>query len=100
MRSAPRCSTGRPSISMLPPLGFTRPEMARKVRLEGTVVLRAIIDETGRVTAIRVGRQPGVNAGFVEAAREAVSQWRYEPGLYGGEPVAVSMTVVVEFTLQ
>jgi len=76
------------------------PEMARAVRLEGTVVLRAVIDETGRVTSIRVLREPGVNAGFVEAATTAVSQWRYEPGFYGGEPVAVKMTVIVTFTLQ
>jgi protein TonB len=76
------------------------PEMARTVRLQGTVVLRAIIDRTGNVTSIRVIREPGVNAGFVEAAKAAVSQWRYEPGRYGGEPVAVSMTVVVEFTLR
>jgi protein TonB len=76
------------------------PEMARTVRLEGTVVLQAIIDETGRVTSIRVIREPGVNAGFVEAATAAVSQWRYEPGHFGGEPVAVTMTVVVEFRLQ
>jgi TonB family protein len=74
--------------------------MARTVRLEGTVVLQAIIDETGRVTSIRVIREPGVNAGFVEAATAAVSQWRYEPGHFGGEPVAVTMTVVVEFRLQ
>ncbi|MDX1388336.1 MAG: TonB family protein [Acidobacteriota bacterium] len=75
------------------------PEMARRIRLEGKVVLRAVIDTTGRVTSIRVIRAPEVDAGFVEAAKEAVLQWRYEPGLYGGEPVEVIMTVVIDFTL-
>ena len=75
------------------------PEMARRARIEGTVILRAVIDTTGRVTLIQVIRAPEVDVGFVAAAEAAVRQWRYQPGEYGGHPVEVLMTVVVEFTL-
>lgn len=106
VRPAPSGPMDETTLGLVLPVrlpGAAKPEypaMARAVRLEGTVVLEAIIDKTGRVTSIRVIREPEVRAGFAEAAIAAVSQWRYEPGLYGGEPVAVSMTVVVDFRIQ
>ena len=76
------------------------PAMARAAKLEGSVILEAIIDETGAVTSIRVIDVSGFDAGFAEAAEKAVSSWRYTPGLYGGEPVGVVLTVVVDFRIQ
>ena len=75
------------------------PPAARRIRLEGTVVLKAIIDKRGHVVSIRVFSEPPFDAGFTEAAIDAVSRWRYEPGRYGGEPVEVEITVVVDFIL-
>ena len=37
--------------------------------------------------------------GLVEAAREAVQQWRYEPTLLNGNPVEVITEIQVNFTL-
>jgi protein TonB len=75
------------------------PEAARRMRLEGTVVLKAVVDESGHVVSIRVHSEPSVDVGFIDAAIDAVSRWRYEPGRYGGEPVGVEITVVVDFVL-
>jgi protein TonB len=75
------------------------PPAARRIRLEGTVVLKAIIDKRGHVVSIRVHSEPSFDAGFTDAAIDAVSRWRYEPGRYGGEPVEVEITVVVDFIL-
>jgi protein TonB len=73
------------------------PEIARTARVEGTVVLEAIVDTAGRVTQLRVLRSVPL---LDQAALDAVRQWRYMPSTYGGHPVSVLMTVTVRFTLQ
>jgi protein TonB len=73
------------------------PEIARAARRDGTVILEAILDPTGRVTQLRVIRSVPL---LDQAAIDAVSQWRYTPSLYGGRPVSVLMTITVRFTLQ
>jgi periplasmic protein TonB len=73
------------------------PEIARAARKEGTVILEAVLDPTGRVTQLRVIRSVPL---LDQAALDAVRQWRYTPSLYGGRPVSVLMTITVHFTLQ
>ena len=73
------------------------PEIARLSRLEGTVILEAVLDTTGRVTQMRVIKSAPM---FDQAALDAVRQWRYTPSIYGGHPVSVLMTITVRFTLQ
>lgn len=83
--------------------GRARPEYpraGRRARLEGTVVLKAVIDKDGDVVSIHVVSRPTADVGFSDAAVAAVRQWRYTPGQYGGEPVAVEITVVVQFVLE
>jgi protein TonB len=75
------------------------PELARVARLEGNVILQAIIHDDGTVGEIEVLRTNRPNMGFEEAAMEAVSQWRYKPALQNGKPVEVYFTVFVNFTL-
>jgi protein TonB len=72
------------------------PEVARQARVEGTVILEAVIDTSGRVTQLRVLRSVPL---LDQAALEAVRQWRYTPSSYGGRPVSVLMTITVRFTL-
>jgi protein TonB len=72
------------------------PEVARQARVEGTVILEAVIDTSGRVTQLRVLRSVPL---LDQAALEAVRQWRYTPSTYGGRPVSVLMTITVRFTL-
>ena len=72
------------------------PEVARAARREGTVILEAMLDATGRVTQLRVIRSEPL---LDQAALDAVRQWRYTPSMYGGRPVSVLMTITVRFTL-
>jgi protein TonB len=75
------------------------PAMARRARVMGTVELRIVIDEKGRVGQIEVVRTPDSRFGFDLAAIESVKRWRYQPGRLDGRPVAVEAFVLVEFTL-
>jgi periplasmic protein TonB len=73
------------------------PEYARAARIEGTVVLEAILDRNGRVDQLRVVKSVPL---LDQAALDAVRQWRYSPTVLNGQPVAVLMTVTINFTLQ
>jgi protein TonB len=73
------------------------PELARKIRLQGTVVVECTIDTQGRVVnATVVNGNPLLN----EAALAAVQQWVYTPTLLSGVPVPVLLHASVTFTLQ
>ena len=73
------------------------PEMARIARVEGTVIMEAVLDTNGRVTQLRVLKTVPM---LEQAAVDAVRQWRYTPSLYGGHPVSVLLTITVRFALQ
>lgn len=75
------------------------PELARVARLEGNVILQAIIHDDGTVGSVEVLRCNRPNMGFEDSAIEAVAQWRYKPALQNGKPVEVYFTVFVEFKL-
>ena len=75
------------------------PEIARVARMEGNVVLQAIIRKDGTVGELEVLRTSRPGTGFEEAAIEAVKTWRYEPAMQNNRPVEVYFTVVVDFTL-
>jgi len=74
------------------------PEIARKARIEGVVILEITVDKQGNVTDVKVLRQ--LPMGLTEAAVEAVKQWKYEPSTLNGRPVDVLVTVTVTFRLQ
>jgi len=72
------------------------PSIARDVRIQGDVILHAIIDKEGRVAELEaVSGHPLL----VRAALEAVRTWRYRPTLLNGEPVEVETTIKVSFVL-
>jgi protein TonB len=72
------------------------PAIARSARVQGTVILEAVIGESGKVRDVRVLRSiPLLDA----AAIDAVRQWEFTPTLLNGQPVPVAMTVTVAFTL-
>lgn len=64
------------------------PEGASRDRIEGTVILKLTIDETGKVVRARAIR--GVNAELDNAAIFAAGRFRFTPATVQGEPVAVS----------
>jgi protein TonB len=73
------------------------PAIARENRVQGVVILEAVIGETGRVTDVRVLRSIPL---LDQAAMDAVRQWRFAPTLLNGEPVPIVMTVTVSFELK
>ncbi len=75
------------------------PELARKAKLTGRVILEAVVLKDGTVSNIKVLRTPLPGMGFGKSAVDAVKQWRFRPALRNGEAVDVYFTVVVEFEL-
>ncbi|MGD0294599.1 MAG: TonB family protein [Terracidiphilus sp.] len=72
------------------------PPIAKAARVSGTVVLQATISKTGAIENLHVISGPQM---LVQAAQDAVRQWRYKPYLFNGEPVDVETTVNVIFSL-
>jgi TonB family protein len=72
-------------------------EEARKAKWQGSVVLSVIVDELGRPRDVKVLRSLGL--GLDQKAVEAVSQWKFKPGLKDGKPVPVMATIEVNFRL-
>jgi periplasmic protein TonB len=72
-------------------------EEARKAKYQGTCVLWLVVGPDGRPRDIKVQRTLGL--GLDEKAIEAVKQWRFEPAMKDGKPVAVQINVEVSFRL-
>jgi protein TonB len=74
----------------------TYPPLARSARIQGTVVLQALISKDGSIENLHlVSGHPML----APAAIEAVKQWKYKPYFLNGEPVEVETTINVNFTL-
>jgi protein TonB len=71
------------------------PPVARTARISGTVRLEAIIAKDGTIQNLRVVGQ--AHPLLIQAALQAVQQWRYEPTLLSGEPVEVETIIDVVF---
>lgn len=72
------------------------PPLAKQARIQGTVRLQAIIAKDGGIVELQVLSGHPL---LVQAALDAVRQWRYHPTLLNGEPVEVVTTIDVVFTL-
>jgi len=72
-------------------------EEARKAKYQGTCVLWLIVGPDGHPRDIRVSRTLGL--GLDEKAIEAVKNWKFEPAMKDGKPVAVQINVEVDFRL-
>lgn len=72
------------------------PPLAVQTRREGTVLLHAIISRDGRITSLDVISGDPL---LVQAALDAVRQWRYRPTMLNGEPVEVDTSITVIFHL-
>ena len=75
----------------------TYPPLARQARIQGVVVLTAIIDKDGNIQNLRLVSGHPILA---PAAIDAVKQWRYKPFRLNGQPVEIETTVTVTFQLQ
>jgi TonB family protein len=72
------------------------PEFARTSRVEGDVVMRALISKEGTVERVHVMQG---DSRLRSAAEDAVYKWRYRPYVLNGQPVEVATTVTVNFNL-
>jgi TonB family protein len=81
-------------IKSVPPV---YPALAKTNRLNGDVILDALVDEAGKVTDVSVVSGPTLLRG---AAMEALRSWKYEPAQLDGRPVSMHLTVTVKFHIQ
>jgi TonB family protein len=72
-------------------------EKARKARLQGSILLSLVVDESGSPQNITILLPLG--DGLDEEALNAVSKWRFQPGMKEGAPVSVQATIEVNFRL-
>ena len=72
------------------------PPLARQARIQGQVVIRAVISRNGMIENLQVLSGHPM---LVQAAIDAVKQWRYRPYFLNGEPVEVETQVTVNFLL-
>ena len=72
------------------------PPLAKAARVQGTVRFEALIDTDGHVQNLQMVSGPPL---LVPASMTAVQQWVYKPTLLNGNPVEVSTTIDVNFTL-
>jgi protein TonB len=73
------------------------PALARAARVQGSVVLAAIIGKDGTIQNLHVISSSSPL--LIQSALDAVKQWRYRPYILNGEPVEVDTQVTVNFTL-
>jgi len=81
-------------ISSAPP---SYPALARTQHIAGDVRIDALIDATGRVTTMKVVSGPAL---LHQAAMDALRRWKYEAATLDGNPVAMHLTVTIQFRLQ
>jgi len=84
-----------PRLVSSPPLASS--SLALTGKMEGVVVIDALVDDTGKVTDMRV------ISGFprlTQAAMDALRTWKYEPARLNGQPIAMHMKVSINFSLQ
>jgi periplasmic protein TonB len=73
------------------------PTLGNNSRVQGSVVLQALIDADGNVENLRVLSGPAILAG---AAQQAVREWHFKPVLQNGQPVETKARITVNFTIR
>ena len=82
--------------SLLTHVNPVYPATARKAKIQGSVVLHAVIGKDGAITNLQTVSGPEE---LRQSANEAVRQWTYKPYLVNGEPVEVDTTITVNYSL-
>ena len=72
-------------------------EIAREARIQGTVILEAIINEDGDIARVRSIK--GLPMELTDNAIAAVKTWKYEPATLDGKPVSVYYQLTINFRL-
>lgn len=72
------------------------PLLARQMKVQGAVILQALIARDGTIQRLEILSGPEILA---TAAREAVKQWHFKPYLQNGQPVETQARITVNFTI-
>jgi protein TonB len=73
------------------------PLLGQNARVQGSVVLQAVIGADGSVENLRVVSGPAILA---TAAQQAVRQWRFKPYMQNGQPVETKTRITVNFSIR
>jgi TonB family protein len=76
--------------------GDSYPMLAQQTKVQGSVVLQAIIGADGNIQDLRVLAGPSI---LTSAAQQAVRQWRFKPYMQNGQPVETKARITVNFTI-
>jgi periplasmic protein TonB len=72
------------------------PLLARQMKVQGSVILRAFIGKDGGIQDLHVLSGPAILA---SAAQDAVRQWRFRPHYQGSEAIETQAKITVNFTI-
>jgi protein TonB len=89
-------STGVMQGRLLAPIRPVYPAIAKAARVEGAVVVEAVISRSGTVESLHVVSGPTM---LQNAALEAIREARYQPYRLNGEPTEVQTTITVNFRI-
>jgi protein TonB len=78
------------------PVNPSYPMLAKQMKVQGSVVLQALIGVDGMIQDLRVLSGPSI---LSSAAREAVKQWHFKPYLQNGQAVETEAKITVNFTI-
>jgi TonB family protein len=78
-------------------LNSTYPLLGPRMKVQGSVVLQAVIGADGNIVNLRVVSGPAI---LTAAAQQAVRQWRFKPYMQNGEPVETKATITVNFSIR
>jgi TonB family protein len=91
-----RISSGTASGMVLSKVDPVYPAIAKAAHVQGSVILHAIISKDGTIKSLSVISGNGM---LVDAARDAVSQWKFKPYLLNGQPTEVETSITENFSL-
>lgn len=83
--------------AVLQPTNVSYPLLAQQMKVQGAVLLQAIISADGVIRDVNVLSGPAILA---SAAREAALQWKFKPYVVNGKPVETTAKITVNFTIK
>jgi TonB family protein len=84
------------SLIVVEPTRPNYPLLARQMKVQGSVILQALIGRDGAIQNLRVLSGPRILAA---AAQDAVRQWHFKPHFEGSEAVETQARITVNFTI-
>ena len=76
---------------------LTYPLLGQHMKVQGSVVLQAVVGTDGTIQGLRVLSGPAI---LTAAAQQAVREWHFKPYLQNGQPVETKATIVVNFSIR